>query len=162
MRRGLDIIILDNETIICESISNILRSFYTWGNIHSFTEINEAISYVFVRDVCLGIYIIDVFLEESNGFQFLDAIKTKNPMIYSDTVMITAYASDDVVDMCLASGINYLLEKPINPYELQFTIRSLIEKYVKLAMELNKIPDPIVLSQFDTSVKNSAFRFALH
>ena len=160
MRRGLDIIILDNEPIICESISNILGNFYTWGDIHSFTEISKAVSHVFVRDVCLGIYIVDVFLEESNGFQFLDAIKPKNPLVYNDAVMITAYASDNVVDMCLASGINYLLEKPVKPYELQFTIRSLIEKYVRVAMKLNKIPEPIVLCRFDTSANYSAFSVA--
>ena len=160
--KGFDIIILDDEPIICESISNILRSFYTWGDIHPFTEMNEAISHVFVRDVCIGIFIVDVFLEERMGFQFLDAVRPKNPMIYKDAVMITGNASDDVVDMCLASGINYLLEKPIRPYELQFTVRSVIDKYVRVAMKLNKIHDPMFLYRFDHSPKNPAFNFAFY
>ena len=162
MARGIDIIILDEEPIICESISTILRGFYTWGDIYSFTRIDEAISHVFLRDVCIGIFIVDVYLEERNGFQFLEAIKTKNPMVCNDAVMMTENASDAVVDKCLASRINNLLEKPIKPYELQFTIRSVIEKYVRVAKEVYEIPDPILLSRFDTSVKYPEFGLASH
>ena len=53
-----------------------------------------------------------------------------------DTVMISGMASEDVVDMCIASGVNHLLEKPIRNYALQLAIRSIVMKYVKFAKKL--------------------------
>ena len=139
MTKGLDIIILDDEPIICESISEILNGFYTWGEIHSFTDISEAISYTFTRDIGIGIFIVDIYLREMDGFRFIDAIKPKFPNVYKDIIMITGYASVDLVNICLASGINYLLEKPIKQYELHFAVRSILEKYIRIALNLDAI-----------------------
>jgi hypothetical protein len=50
--------------------------------------------------------------------------------------MISGNASDDVVNMCLASNVNYLLEKPIKPYALQLSVRSITAKYLDFAKKL--------------------------
>jgi AmiR/NasT family two-component response regulator len=47
--------------------------------------------------------------------------------------MITGNANDDVVDMCVASGVNHLLEKPVRPYALQLAVRAIVSKYLKFA-----------------------------
>ena len=50
--------------------------------------------------------------------------------------MISGKASDDVVNMCLASNVNYLLEKPLKPYALQLAVRAITAKYLEFAKKL--------------------------
>jgi hypothetical protein len=44
--------------------------------------------------------------------------------------------------MCVASNVNYLLEKPIKPYTLQLAVRAIMEKYLDFAIKIMK--DPIL------------------
>ena len=136
MSEGLDVIILDDEPSVCEVISEIIKRFYTWGDVFAFTDTDEAISYCRNRDVGLAIFVVDVFLGGKSGFFFLDAISEKFTTAHEDTIMITGKASDDVVNMCVASDVNYLLEKPIKPYALQLAVRAIVEKYHKFAKRL--------------------------
>lgn len=136
MSDGLDVIIIDDEENVCEVIKEQIKDFYTWGEIIYFTEVDKAISYCLNRDNSIMIFILDVFVGSNNGFFFLDAIAEKYPSAYLDTIMITGKASDDVVDMCVASDVNHLLEKPIRPYALQLAVRSIINKYLSFAKML--------------------------
>ena len=133
MSDGLDVIIIDDEDNVCEVIKEQLKDFYTWGEIIYFTEVDKAVSYCLNRDNSIMIFILDVFVGNNNGFFFLDAIAEKYPSAHQDTIMITGKASDDVVDMCVASDVNHLLEKPIRPYALQLATRSIINKYLRFA-----------------------------
>ncbi len=136
MSDGLDLMIVDDEQHVCEVISETIKKFYTWGDVLLFNDYETAISYCVSRDKGLMIFILDVFVGESNGFAFLDAIADKYPNANFDTVMISGMASEDVVDMCIAAGVNHLLEKPIKNYALQLAIRSIVTKYIKFAKKL--------------------------
>jgi response regulator of citrate/malate metabolism len=136
MSDGLDLMIVDDEQHVCEVLSETIKKFYTWGDVLIFNDYETAISYCLARDKGLMIFILDVFVGESNGFAFLDAIAEKYPNANYDTVMISGMASEDVVDMCIASGVNHLLEKPVKNYALQLAIRSIAMKYVKFAKKL--------------------------
>jgi response regulator of citrate/malate metabolism len=136
MSDGLDLMIVDDEQNVCEVISETIKKFYTWGDVLIFNDYETAISFCVARDKGLMIFILDVFVGESNGFAFLDAIADKYPNANFDTVMISGMASEDVVDMCIASGVNHLLEKPVKNYALQLAIRSIVMKYVKFAKKL--------------------------
>ena len=96
----------------------------------------------FVSDVDVGvaIFVLDVFLKGKSGFLFLDTVSEKYDMAYEDTIMVTGHASDDVVNMCLASNICHLLEKPVRPYAMQFAIRSIVNKYLTFAKKLTRDP----------------------
>jgi response regulator of citrate/malate metabolism len=96
MSDGLDVIVVDDEERVCEVISRIIRRFYTWGDVLTFTDSDEAISHCLGSDKSIAIFVIDVFLGEKSGFYFLDAIQHKFPTAHYDTVMITGNASDDV------------------------------------------------------------------
>ena len=89
----------------------------------------------------MAVFVVDVFLGEKSGFYLLDSIADKFPMVYEDTVIITGHASNEVVDVCLASGINHLLEKPIRGYALEFAIRSIVMKYLTFAKKLLQDPE---------------------
>ena len=136
MSDGLDVIIIDDDKGICEIIKELVESFYSWGDVVSFSNADEAIDYCLQRDVGVAIFIIDVFLGGLSGFYFLDAIENKFPTAHEDSIIISGNASDDVVNMCLASRVNYLLEKPIKPYALQLAVKAITEKYLDFAKKL--------------------------
>ena len=138
MTDGLDVIIVDDDPGVCETLSEIIIKFYAWGEVLSFTDVDEAVSYCLSRDIGIAVLVIDVFLGVKSGFYFLDAIEEAFPSAHEDAIMITGYASDDVVNTCVASGINHLLEKPVKAYALQLAIRAVVEKYLKFAKKLMK------------------------
>jgi CheY-like chemotaxis protein len=136
MSDGLDVIVLDDDPGICEIIAELIESFYTWGEVHCFSNPDEAIGFCLERDIGVAIFVVDVFLGGLSGFYFLDAIEDKYPAAHEDTIIISGNASDDVVNMCLASNVNYLLEKPLKPYALQLAVRAITAKYLDFAKKL--------------------------
>ena len=136
MSDGLDLIIVDDEQHVCEVLSETISKFYNWGEVLTFNDYESASDYCLARDRGLMVFVLDVFVGDSNGFAFLDTIAEKYPNAQSDTVMISGMASDDVVDMCLATGVNHLLEKPVRNYALQLAVRAIVMKYLKFAKKL--------------------------
>lgn len=140
MSDGLDVIIVDDDKGICDVICELVENFYTWGNVISFSDADSAIEHCLNRDVGVAIFIVDVFLGGLSGFYFLDEIEKKFPAAHEDAIIISGNASDDVVNMCLASKVNYLLEKPIKPYALQLAVRAITDKYLDFAKKLLQDP----------------------
>jgi len=140
MSDSLNVIIVDDDPAVCEVISEIVKRFYSWGEVFAFTDPEEAASYCLSQGAGVAIFVLDVFLVGTTGFSFLDDIADGFPMAHEDTIIITGNASDDVVNMCIAEEITYLLEKPIRPYALQLAIRAIVAKYMKFAKRLLKDP----------------------
>lgn len=140
MSGGLDLIIIDDDSGVCNIISDIVKSFYTWGNVICFVDVDEALSYCQGCDIGVGIFMIDVFLGGQSGFDFIKKIENKFPSIYEDTIIITGNADEEMVNKCISSNVNYLLEKPIMPYALQLAIRSIAMKYMNFAKRLLRDP----------------------
>jgi DNA-binding NtrC family response regulator len=136
MSNGLDVIVIDDDKGICDIIKELVEGFYSWGDVISFSNAAKAIDYCLQRDNGVAIFIIDVFLGGLSGFYFLDAIEKKFPSAHEDSIIISGNASDDVVNMCLASRVNYLLEKPVKPYALQLAVRAITGKYLEFAKKL--------------------------
>jgi DNA-binding NtrC family response regulator len=136
MSNGLDVIVIDDDKGICDIIKELVEGFYSWGDVISFSNAAKAIDYCLQREVGVAIFIIDVFLGGLSGFYFLDAIEKKFPSAHEDSIIISGNASDDVVNMCLASRVNYLLEKPVKPYALQLAVRAITGKYLEFAKKL--------------------------
>ena len=140
MSSGLDVIVVDDEPDVCQIVSALISRFYTWGEVVVFTDVDEAIEYCLNRDVGIAIFVVDVYLSGKHGFSFLDAIEEKFITVHEDTIIITGNASDDIVNMCIASNVNYLLEKPIKPFALQLAVRAIVGKYLKFAKKLLQDP----------------------
>lgn len=147
MSKKLDVIIVDDDPSVSRVISNIIKSFYIWGEVICFTDIDEAIAYCMGRDMGVAIFVLDVYLGEKSGFDFLDQIVERFPSAREDTIIITGNASNKVVNQCISSDVTYLLEKPIKSYALQLAVRAIVMKYVKFAKRLLKN------STFTVSVK---------
>lgn len=138
MVEGLDVIIVDDDPTVCNVIEQIVKDFYCWGNVITFDDPDEAILYCLSSRYGVAIFIVDVFLGGKSGFFFLDAVEKRFPSAHRDAIVVTGNASDDVVNMCMASNVNYLLEKPVRAYALQFAVRAIVEKYIHFAQKLLK------------------------
>jgi DNA-binding NtrC family response regulator len=140
MTESLDVIVVDDDPGVCETVAEIVRSFYSWGQVYAFTDFDEATSFCLKRETGVAIFILDVFMEEETGFSFLDEIEERFPMAHEDAIIMTGFASDEVVNMCIASDIGHLLEKPVRPYALQLAVRAIVSKYIKFAKKLLQEP----------------------
>jgi response regulator RpfG family c-di-GMP phosphodiesterase len=141
MSDKLNVIIVDDQPDVCELISQLVGQFYVWGDIQPFTDPDVAIKYLRSQGPGIAVFIVDVFLGDKTAFDFLGAIGDKFPMAYEDTVIVTGKASIDVVNMCVASNISYLVEKPIRPYTLQMAVRAIVSKYIRFARKLLEHPE---------------------
>jgi len=142
MSNGLDVIIIDADASAANLTSKTIKKFYTWGKVYVFTDIEVAINYCINRESGIAIFIVDVFLNGASGFYFLDAVGKKFTSAHRDAIMVTGNANDDIVNMCVASKVNYLLEKPIKPYSLQLAVRAITGKYLDFAKKL--LSDPVL------------------
>jgi response regulator of citrate/malate metabolism len=136
MAAGLDVIVVDDDPGIGEIIAEIIEGFYSWGEVVSFSDAEKAVQYCMRREIGVAIFVVDVFLGGFSGFYFLDEVEKRFPTAHEDAIMITGAASDDIVNMCLASNVNYLIEKPVKPYALQLAVRSVTAKYLDFAKKL--------------------------
>ncbi len=141
MPTGLDVIIVDDDASVNKTLSEMISRFYSWGDVISFTDADKATEFCLNRDVGIAIFVVDVFLEGKSGFLFLDSIDEKFITAHEDSIIITGKASDNIVNMCIASNVNYLLEKPIKPFALQLAVRAIVGKYLAFAKRL--LQDPV-------------------
>jgi response regulator of citrate/malate metabolism len=136
----LDVIIVDDDPAVGKLLSRTIQSFYKWGEVISFSDFDAAIAYCMGREMGVAVFVLDIYLGDKTGFDFLDQIVKKFPNAREDTIIISGRASDEVVSRCLSSGVNHLLEKPIKPYALQLAVRAIIAKYAKFAQKLLRDP----------------------
>lgn len=140
MCQGLNVIILDDDPHVCETVAEIINRFYVWGDVIPFTDASEAVQYCRGQETGMAIFVVDVFLEHETAFTFLDSISDKFLTAYEDAIVMTGNASDDVVNICVASDITYLLEKPVKPYTLQLAVTALVSKYIGFAQRFTAHP----------------------
>jgi DNA-binding NarL/FixJ family response regulator len=136
MADGLDVIVVDDDPSVLEIITDLIKEFYMWGEVIGFSDPDEAVSYCLNRDIGIAIFILDVFLGETSGFDFLDRIEEKFPSARDDSIIVTGHASDDIVNMCIYADVTHLVEKPIRPFALQLAVRSIVMKYLAFAKRL--------------------------
>ena len=89
MSEGLDVIIVDDDRNVCEIVTDVVNTFYSWGEVHAFTDVDVATAYCLNREIGVAIFIVDVFLGGKSGFYFLDSIGEKFPTAHEDAVIIT-------------------------------------------------------------------------
>jgi CheY-like chemotaxis protein len=136
MSDKLDVIVLDDDPQMCSLITDILEGFYVWEDVHAFTNFNDALAFCKKKKLGVAVFILDVYLGKKTAFDFLDQISDQCAWASEDTVIITGNASDDVVNMCIAANITYLIEKPMKPYELKLAVRAIVGKYLRFAKRL--------------------------
>ncbi|MEJ2157915.1 MAG: hypothetical protein P8X96_21510 [Desulfobacteraceae bacterium] len=56
MPEGLDVIIVDDDPTVCELVTTIVKRFYTWGDVISFSDTNKATEFCLARDIGVAIF----------------------------------------------------------------------------------------------------------
>lgn len=136
MSDEIDVIILDDDSQMCSLVTDILRDFYVWGNIHAFTKYDDALAFCKKKKIGVAVFILDIYLDQKTAFDFLEQISDQCAWASEDTVIITGKASEDIVNRCIESNIHYLLEKPMKTYTLQLAVRAIVGKYLCFAKRL--------------------------
>ncbi len=122
------ILVVDDEQIIRESISYILRKEgYTVGEAD-----NGRAAYEKLKVESYDLVITDLEMPEMKGIELLDRIVQLNPE--TSVIIITAYGSLETAIAALRTGANDYILKPIEFDELLVKIRRLFE-HKKLALE---------------------------
>ncbi len=147
MSTGLDVIVVDDDPSVCGVVSEIITRFYEWGRVRTFTTADDAIAYCAAQRTGVAVFVVDVLIDAKTGFDVLREISRTFPMAHEDAIIMTGSASDEIVQMCLARDITYLIEKPIRAYTLQMAVRSIVAKYTRFARKL--LTDPALAATLD-------------
>jgi response regulator of citrate/malate metabolism len=141
MSNRLDVVVLDDDPQICELITEILKSFYVWGEVHPFTSYGEALAFCRQKKLGVAIFILDVYLDKKTAFDFLEDISDQYAWASEDTIIITGSASDEIVNLCIPLNINYLIEKPMKAFTLKLAVRAIVGKYTLFAKRILGDPE---------------------
>jgi DNA-binding NtrC family response regulator len=115
------ILVVDDEDIIRESLSYILRK--------EKYEVEEAangrIAFEMLKESSYDLMITDLEMPEMKGIELLDALKKVN--LQTNTIVITAYGSMETAIAALRSGASDYILKPVEFDELLIKVKKLFE-----------------------------------
>ena len=137
----VDAIILDDDPQVCQALESLFNEFHVWGQVHAFSDYDEAVEFCNQRKSNLAIFILDVYLNGPTAFDFLEEVQDRYPMAADDAIIITGKADQEVVDRCMQARVNHLLEKPVRAYAFQFAVRAITSKYERFAPRLLNDPE---------------------
>lgn len=130
------VLIVDDEPLICEGLSNLLRD--SGLNIHEiFTAHNgfEALDYLRMEDIDL--MITDIRMDAMNGIELMQQAKIMKPWV--QTVVVSAYEDFHYAQLALRLGAKDYLVKPLNSGHFLDTVRNVL-------LKMNKaVPSPMEL-----------------
>jgi len=115
------ILVVDDEDIIRESLSYILRK--------EKYEVEEAangrIAFEMLKESSYDLMITDLEMPEMKGIELLDELKKVN--LQTNTIVITAYGSMETAIAALRSGASDYILKPVEFDELLIKVKKLFE-----------------------------------
>ncbi|MFJ8064001.1 sigma-54-dependent transcriptional regulator [Psychrobacillus sp. NPDC096426] len=114
------ILIIDDETAICVSLSFALEDDY---DITTTTNPQDGIN--IIEEGNIDLVLLDLNLGIYSGLDILQEIKKKDPSI--TVIMMTAYSSIETSIEAIKQGAYYYIEKPINIEELQLLMSKALE-----------------------------------
>ena len=116
------ILVIDDETEICESIKMILE--YEGYNVEYSTSANEGLEKAASNNYsCL---LLDIQMPEMNGFEVLKKVKESNPAL--SVIMISAHGSIENAIKATRLGAFDFIEKPIDRDKLLISVRNAVEQ----------------------------------
>lgn len=102
------ILCVDDDVDTCASMSDILTDF----GYPVRTASNGASALALVRQDGFGLALLDFKMPDMNGLELFRRIRQMNPRV--DGVLVTAFASGDVVEEARRDGVRRVLAKPVN------------------------------------------------
>ncbi|MGD9580635.1 MAG: response regulator [Vampirovibrionia bacterium] len=123
-----NILIVDDDSVIKESLVNYLTRFHKAGyklKVDSAETVKESKELLNQKDYNLAI--IDINMPNESGFDLIEAINKNYPK--TKTALITAYKVEDYLKLCRDKGVSNIIVKtaPFNFKELSYVINGLLE-----------------------------------
>jgi DNA-binding response OmpR family regulator len=116
------ILVVDDEVVICELIFRLLER--TGRTIHKVNSGAEAISLIEAESYDL--LVVDKNMPEVPGFEVIKRAREKDPNIA--TLLVTAYATDELPAELDKFGVDDHVTKPFNVAEFDAKVRILLAK----------------------------------
>ncbi len=158
-----NILILDDEQVVCNSMKRILQN-EEWLVLTANTY-NESSEILDRKNIDL--LLLDYKLDETNGIDVLKDIREKYPSLA--VIMITAYGSIDIAVEAMKLGAYDFIQKKVEPDFIRYTVKRALDN-LRLKKEVeelkaacrknNKMPDIISESPQMRSVLNLANEYA--
>ena len=117
----LSILVVDDNPSMAKTLADILdvKGF----EVHTAYSGAEALE--ILRNNSIDVLLTDVKMPDMNGVElYLETKKTRPALT---TILMTAYAADDIIQQGMAEGIKTVLTKPVN-IDLLLSLFSAIEK----------------------------------
>ena len=108
MSESLSVLVVDDNPFMVSTLADILE--VKGFEVHAAYSGAEALE--ILRDHPVDILLTDVRMPDMNGVELYRAIKKTHPDLIS--LLMTAYAADDIIQQGLAEGIKTVLEKPVD------------------------------------------------
>jgi PAS domain S-box-containing protein len=122
IKRSIDILIVDDDPHLCETLTDILGE--EGYNIHSTSQASEALH--LIESESVNGMLVDLKLDDMNGISLLRKVKEIKPYIW--VLIITGHSSIDSAIESLNQGAEGYLPKPLNINEVKAIIVKAIEK----------------------------------
>ena len=121
MTAPISILVVDDETGICQNVKKILAK----GNFDVTAANSGREALKMMAEKPFELVISDVVMPEMNGLQLLKSLKANWPQ--TKTVMMTAYASTNTAMRAIRLGALDYLPKPFTPNELRAMVDQALE-----------------------------------
>lgn len=128
MERKINILIVDDEEIVRESLMNWLKE--DGYDVECAANGKKALEKLPERDWTLAM--VDLKMPGMDGIQLMDEIKKIRPEI--SVIIMTAYATVDTAVKAIKKGAHDYIVKPFNPEDVSMVIKKIIE-HKKLVQE---------------------------
>jgi len=112
MEEKLQIMLIDDEEIVCKRLKTALENY--GYSVDVFTDGNSAIEKL--RERRYDVVVTDIRMDDVDGLQVLEAARSISPE--TKVIMITGYATAEVAREAQAKGAFDFIAKPFRPKDL--------------------------------------------
>jgi CheY-like chemotaxis protein/glycine cleavage system H lipoate-binding protein len=121
MKRKINILVIDDEQIILDSIEKHLRK----ENYSVYTALSASEAQRLMEETRFDIYLTDLMMPDIDGMEFMRMVKTDQPRV--PVIMITGYATINTALQAKQLGAFDYIAKPFTKKELMGVIRRAAE-----------------------------------
>ena len=131
MNIGIKILIVDDEQEMCEILKyNLMLEGYDTDVCYSATEALKLDLSTY------SLFILDIMMDEMNGFELARNIKTSESTKYTPIIFCSALSGEDEHIMGLNIGADDYITKPFRTREMLARVKSVLRRY-RLTKELS-------------------------
>jgi two-component system response regulator YesN len=123
MKETAVILVVDDNPSMAKTLTDIIgiKGF----EVYAANSGQEALA--FLKNQPVDILLTDVVMPDMNGVELYRETRKISPKL--TTILMTAYAADDIINQGLAEGIKTVLTKPLN-IELMLTLFSAYKRLI--------------------------------